>query len=408
MLPALRFLIFSDPPPSVHSNILCFTLTPNIPLQRSRKSTSIMATANMRRGRRAEVADRLAIRRARMHHLIHNNDTVSESVPLFQYSPLPDDSIRFLQLLHDPDKNAPVRCTISHLMLPDDRHGETSCLFEALSYVWGPGVKDKSVLIQTDFGTTRMGVTTSVHEALLRLRDPFIDRFIWADAICINQDDVDERERQVRMMARVYASASRVLVWLGNDEGDGANALRSLLRMARPGAQPLPSDSGALCALLKRPWFTRMWVLQEVAVARQVSVMYGSLMTEGQAFCIGLMSLCPLVEDQSLQWLARSAAQLMQGAAFRPRFALQYSDANPFGEDITGTRTKTLGELIDMFHDRKATKPHDKIFALLGLCTDTAVDGLLPNYSIPWSELFRRLIVHLLGNNAVAVKTWDV
>ncbi|KAK0624333.1 hypothetical protein B0T14DRAFT_583758 [Immersiella caudata] len=364
----------------------------------------------IRGARRMAEADNSATERDCLHRQDHNYKPVP--TPVYRYSRLADNSIRVLQLLHDPDKHAPVRCRLSHLPLLEPRHGGTSYLFEALSYAWGPDVKDKSVLIQTDSGSTSLGVTTSLHEALLHLRDPFIDRFIWADAICINQDDWDERERQVRMMDRVYASASRVLVWLGSEEEHQglfgkANALESLLRVARPGSQPLASDSRALSSLLERPWFTRMWVLQEVAVARQILVMHGPLVIEGQAFCMGLKTLLPLVEDERLQWLARSTAQLMQGAAFRPRFALQHPHAESPQEDVTGTRTKTLGELIDMFHDRKATKPHDKIYALLGMCADDVVENLLPNYALSWSEVFRRLIIHLLGDNATAVKTWD-
>ena len=75
-------------------------------------------------------------------------------------------------------------------------------------------------------------VTISLHRALQQLSDSHLDRVLWADSVCINQTDVDERNRQVRLMAKVYATASRVLVWLGEDQpGDNADvALEGVCR----------------------------------------------------------------------------------------------------------------------------------------------------------------------------------
>lgn len=353
----------------------------------------------------------------------------------YQYPHLADNSIRVLQLLPNPDRDAPIQCRLTHCPLPDVLGQNGSCLFEALSYVWGSNTKDRSVFVLPNDARSvaTLNVTASLHEALVRLRDPWFERLLWADAICINQEDWDERECQVRIMERVYASASRVLVWLGNDEErqglpDGrVNALESL-RLAALGLQPSSEDSFALSTLLERPWFTRMWVswmylgilldirlsnakvLQEVAAARHVLMMYGPVTIDGQAFCLGLETLLPLIRDEKLQWIARSTAQLIQGAALRPRLALQHPRRGFHVKSVqlvARLGSRPLGELMDMFHDRKATMAHDRIYALLGICTDTVADVLLPDYTVSWSELFRRLILYLLGTKTAAVKTWD-
>lgn len=66
-------------------------------------------------------------------------------------------------------------------------------------------------------------VTRNLEGALRRLRSCSLDRILWIDALCINQKDVQERGQQVQLMARIYASARQVLVWLEEETGDPAN-----------------------------------------------------------------------------------------------------------------------------------------------------------------------------------------
>ena len=115
--------------------------------------------------------------------------------------------------------------------------------------------------------------------ALTRLRDRSLERIIWADAICINQGDTEERNIQVQSMAKIYAKASRVIVWLeeattGGAQGHGETTVtdsdRALeeLRMAadrQPAKTALATsetDQQAILTLLQRSWFQRMWVRQ--------------------------------------------------------------------------------------------------------------------------------------------------
>lgn len=121
--------------------------------------------------------------------------------------------------------------------------------------------------------------------------------------------------------------------------------------------------------------------------------------------------MLPLIRDKELQWIARSTAQLIQGAALRPRLALQHPRREFYVKSVqlvARPSNRPLRELIDMFHARKATMAHNRIYALLGIYTDTVADVLLPNYTVSWSELFRRLILYLLGTKTTAIKTWDV
>jgi hypothetical protein len=189
----------------------------------------------------------------------------------YSYTPLADGFIRLLRLLPDRDKNAPIRCRIFDYPLQgptQDTH-----LYEALSHVWGSTDNPKTIEIEPDdyclssAVARNMLVTENLHAALSHLRNGFFERIIWIDAICINQADDYEKGQQIQLMARIYASANRVIVWLGEAAEDSDQALEAL-RTAGPeqrtGSLTETSDrrwqQQPVVNLLKRPWFKRIWV----------------------------------------------------------------------------------------------------------------------------------------------------
>jgi hypothetical protein len=123
--------------------------------------------------------------------------------------------------------------------------------------------------------------------------------------------------------------------------------------------------------------------------------MCGPAEMDGYAFCFGLGKLkLPYKADSGLQSLIRSVTYLLQGAIFRPRYAMT-------------TPRLSLGELIDMYHTREATKRHDKIYALLGMSLEgPSAAGLLPNYQITWKETLQQLVEFILCKE-ITVKTWN-
>ena len=166
-------------------------------------------------------------------------------------------SIRLLGLMPHTDESARIQCQLFDYPLHESREG--THLYEALSYVWGPS--DKPHSISVDGGD--LPITANLHAALIHLRDRFIKRIVWVDAICINQGDGTEKAKQVLYMAEIYGKASRVIVWLGEAENDGDRALEQIHLAAdeRP-TEPMVSKSAkqAILALLQRPWFERIWV----------------------------------------------------------------------------------------------------------------------------------------------------
>lgn len=120
--------------------------------------------------------------------------------------------------------------------------------------------------------------------------------------------------------------------------------------------------------------------------------MFGPAEINGHAFCLGLDLSKDIYEGSAdIQGPIRSIAHLMRGAIFRPR--------STEGSTGASLNIHTLGSLMDMFHMHKATKRHDKVYALLGMSSDGYRDArLLPDYEVAWNELMRRLVNFLLGD----------
>jgi hypothetical protein len=164
--------------------------------------------------------------------------------------------------------------------------------YEALSYTWGSTVFIDPVICNGQ----PFGITSHLDEALRQLRLEGRKRYLWVDALCINQSDLEEKARQIRNPKVVFAKATRVVVWLGvgtTHAKDAIQWLDDLLEserkgkptLTRPGVtrsqQPrhvMPPTSTSfvnnddniirgLLGLGSRPWAKRSWVVQEVAAA---------------------------------------------------------------------------------------------------------------------------------------------
>ncbi|KAK3340820.1 heterokaryon incompatibility protein-domain-containing protein, partial [Neurospora tetraspora] len=315
-------------------------------------------------------------------------DNTKQVENLYYNVPMSRGHIRLLQLLPHENEDAAIHCRLFCTTL--DSKGTRP--YEALSYVWGSEDKPCSIFINR----CNLAVGENLYAALVHLRDHCIERTIWIDAICINQEDQEEKGHQVQSMAKIYAKASRVIVWLGEEAAGSDQALEGIRIAAELSTRRLDNKAGIL-TLLQRPWFRRIWVLQEVAAARHILIKCGSAEVDGSAFCLGLDAL-NLSNELPADLRARilSVTYLIRGAIFRPKYATNQSDN--FSLNI-----RPLGELIEMYHTREATDRLDKVYALLGMSSDNpTAAGLFADYKISWKQLFNKLI-HFFLSELVSV-----
>ena len=169
------------------------------------------------------------------------------------------DSTRLLRLMpyENESMGTEIQCELFTYSLDDQ--GKGTHLYEALSYVWGDLKKPCFISINKK----NFAITENLYIALLHLRGRSLQRILWVDAICINQENRDEQGQQVQLMAKIYSKAHRVIVWLGKEVVDTKGALEHIrLAANEESIERLKKKrkQQAILNLLRGPWFQRIWV----------------------------------------------------------------------------------------------------------------------------------------------------
>ena len=315
---------------------------------------------------------------------------------LYRYRRLkePEDGLvnfRLLKLFRGAfDDDVYVAVDELSLKLPvtsQDQEPENDLKWFALSYTWGDlqhrsRVIVRSARISDDAAGPAaderyIPVTKNLTEALRHIRCDYDERFLWVDAICIDQSDDDEalRERawQVRSMHHIYAQATGVIIWLGAEADDSTYALESLhklgssfyvdwmtsevhTREGKPSEsmeiwhdrQRSSRDRKALANLLERPWFDRVWIRQEAFFAKENTsgVFCGKAFVSFAEMRRALHHLCSVGMDNSRQ---------------NSRLALAFSICQrEFGDEPN---------LLGGIRASDCRDPRDRVYGILGILT---------------------------------------
>ena len=322
----------------------------------------------------------------------------SDSERVFEkYQPLPDRGIRLLELLPRQSRfsREDIQCNIV------DAHLDRQLQYEALSYCWGIIKPDRESLTILNYGNHKFKITDSLAEAFRRFRLKDRSRFIWADFLCINQKDGKEKGRQVGMMTDIYAQASGVLAWVGTSrpEDDAAFAGEEA-RKTGPGGL---DHAVALGRFLERAWFSRMWIIQEAAIARRLELHCGNKKMEWSEFCRILQKM--LTEHGFMLNTSRTDAgldRIMTMLSIRNLVTEHVDMAAPVSQDFRVLKVDQLdqqrpnpsllqGDFARFANHTRlfgATDQRDRIYALRGLVLN-AEKGSLPDYGKSEPQLFQ-------------------
>ncbi|KAH8805402.1 heterokaryon incompatibility protein-domain-containing protein [Xylogone sp. PMI_703] len=370
----------------------------------------------------------------------------------FVYSPLLDGNgqdIRVLVILpgeyHDP-----IECKLVPSSLPHSPESETEMYkYTALSYYWGndgPGLPITLMNYQTvtepllslnmtrqvlhNFQKSRpwkpkgtFYVRANLYAALRHFRDEKQEVTMWIDALCIDQEDDNERTRQIKQMHEVYSQAEEVCVWLGDGSEEGSpdpkacfkflkrildlkklDILLNDLREYETSGFQNPPRAVKKCInivnLMWNKWFSRRWVIQELALARKASVHYGNKKIPWVDFSDAI-SLFIQNYDRIGHVLQKFTSQEADSPRkLRALEAVKYLGANTL-VDVTSNlfrRTESgeihqwlwsLEELVSYLLPFEASEPKDIIYSVLSLAKDTR---LVKNPDDQTTTLDNRLI----------------
>ena len=275
--------------------------------------------------------------------------------------------------------------------------------FQALSYTWGQEIKQHRIGCD-NFG--RVGGFLSIYRnlwlALQRLRHETEERVLWIDAICIDQSNNTEKNVQVPLMRRLFGKADSVIVWLGEESKDSSAAfdlisllvaatimepefnstdIKKVFQAQDLGRLALPEYSDAawkaLDTLFWRPWSSRVWIIQEIIVARDASVLCGSSHCQWSHLAMAAR----YITDHSL-----TAITLVE-----PRRLIKLVK---IGHRFRAGPPYSLLELLLEARDSYSTDDRDKVFALLDIAEDTGL--LKPNYKQPLVDVYATLTKYFI------------
>jgi hypothetical protein len=185
----------------------------------------------------------------------------------------------------------------------------TSIPYTALSHHWGPrGGKSIIRIIKNDL-SYEITIRANLEPALRTMRSKITagdaaSRFYWIDAICIDQSDPNDKDKQIPMMAQIYNGAKRVCVWLGSEFPESKVAIGFIQKLNDlDGLTKLLTEENtfaewdAFAQLVRQPWFSRRWIVQEIAVARDAIMSFGESAVDWEDFANAMSLFASLKED---------------------------------------------------------------------------------------------------------------
>ncbi len=293
------------------------------------------------------------------------------------------------------------------------------------------------------------GVRQNLFDALHQLCKPRYQGYLWIDAICINQNNPEEKNTQVPLMGKIYSSATQVLAWLGRgdedlerfqlvqdtlwpvieklqeEQGKKEATEYSLADDAVLRTLGVPTHLRAKLAITsqsdinspayvhwksfgdfyRRRWFTRAWVVQEVSLATRVLVLCGSgeLNWDDMVRLVFFLGRCDWCEG--VVYRAKVQAFDTFSSPTRTRFyataedpKLKFREMEPvyhkFDETDSEIAHSFLLYAVITHSQRQAANPRDKLYAFIGLTEKYGVPGAeitKVDYSVPVSQLYTEI-----------------
>src|SRR2546423_5198701 len=135
------------------------------------------------------------------------------------YSPLDEEAqeLRLVALHPRSVSDGGIKCSLHRISIGDvdSRHGNTAPSYEAVSYTWGDLSQKYTIQVNSHDFTVNRNLWMMLHDLQVGADERKEGRQLWIDAICINQNDIAEKGRQIPKMGKIYEKAERVVVWLG-------------------------------------------------------------------------------------------------------------------------------------------------------------------------------------------------
>jgi hypothetical protein len=264
--------------------------------------------------------------------------------------------------------------------------------YETLSYAWRDIDYNESATRTIKISGQSAEISSTLFNAIKRLRHDEEVRCLWIDAICINQSDDDEKTQQVNMMRRIYKQCNQCAIWLGSLGLTPSQAAEHALQLVtwiagETDDPPFMEDSApaaaALHTFISSPWWRRIWTVQEALLPPKATLYWGPYEISWNAL---LECATRLVEERGPDgipdefWDNESLGDI-QATMNGLRFSFEDSPLH----------------LFQRWRFRSATDPRDKIYGLMGIHDDMNLPSVQScDYAMSTNELFTRVTADLI------------
>lgn len=331
--------------------------------------------------------------------LIHRREEQYEAT---YPSLLPGDAIRLLEIVSKDHRDGTIHCRLK--TYPRNRAPR----YDAVSYCWGDDTTTTSIICN--------GLELQVRQNLKAFleacsRNKTLTRPLWIDAICLNQGDVVEKSIHVPLMSHVYQRASRTIIWLGEPDVDTEDTLLWLTTtmpkwiadikrndsshphyIKSRGRIEFPEQWNAVNDYLSRPWFRRLWCVQEIMLSRDIYVLSDTeslplLSWKQMCECLEMLPAGPLTHDSSQPGIMRyREADEIASTIEDPRLMEEFrQQLHSYGPEMLGMT------LVQYFMaSRICREPVDRVWSQLGLLPPDLVTLVREADIIDYSEHGRR------------------
>ncbi|KAK5123142.1 hypothetical protein LTR85_003340 [Meristemomyces frigidus] len=285
----------------------------------------------------------------------------------------------------------------------------------AISYAWSDEHDRNFACLHLQYDETTV-LPKSLVGALRTIRNTWTDcpALLWADQICINQEDVDDKNTQVSQMSEIYCGAAQVFIWLGDaTEHDElafwtaqclakhrGHATEASVR-ARWGAKLVDHGLKALETIWSRSWFGRLWVRQEIVFAQKATFFWGSHRMAASELFAACTAHERIVKHKMGKTNWAHAGDILAKWNLLNNASQLFSliDQGPWLPD----RREDVLDVLRFTFDQGFGVKHDRVYGIASMTSSREYASLNPNYLISCEEQFLQTAVYIL---TIEKSTW--
>ncbi|KAF2650853.1 hypothetical protein K491DRAFT_720384 [Lophiostoma macrostomum CBS 122681] len=296
-----------------------------------------------------------------------------------------------------------IKCEILHASLVNPPQ------YTAVSYAWGDADEKRKIVLE---GAT-IPVAVSLHGALNAIRDKRDSVLVWIDALCIDQQNRDERTQQVQLMTDIYTKADSVALWLGQEADEShlaVNMLQEVAANARSSGK-LTSliassygkpDLGAVVSLFERDYWRRLWVVQEVFNAKDINVYCGSSVLHWSIYTEASHAFWRHKGDID-HYFPRGASQgksqqvSMNQFTYSQVLGYQGPSSLPDVGSLMGLGEEALLEVMCACRRKLTFDARDKVFGIIGVLSQEIRSEFPVDYNLSVKEVYINVVDYMLS-----------